>query len=202
MFFCKSRKPNYSNSNVVFDGNSITANYGWPESLKLRPPFDAAGCNFYNVAVGGQSTRDMISRSAVQVDARLQAGKDNILIAWELGNDLYYGQTVKQACDSFRSYCLARKALGWKILVITPCDRKQVNAIGDSEDEYRAKLVEASSWLLLHWHEFANCAIESNRVAALSNANDPGYFPDGIHPTPAALSGLVNLAQVALIRLS
>lgn len=202
MLFCRARKPNYSDSVVVFDGNSITANYGWPESLKTRPPFDVPGCNFFNVAVGGQSTQDMITRSAVQVDARFVPGKDNVLIAWELGNDLYYGVSVKDACRHFRDYCLARKARGWKILVITPCDRQQVNGIGDTEDQYRAKLIEASGWLLNNWHGFANAIVESNRVPALSNAGDSGNFPDGVHPTPAALGGLVDLVQVALIKMS
>jgi hypothetical protein len=156
---------NYSNAIIVCDGNSITAGasigYAWPTQLKIRSPFIDLGCSILNVAVGGQTTAQMVADAVPQVDSLYDKTKDCILIAWEIGNDLYFGATVETACANFQKYCFDRKAAGWRVIAITVCDRIHPSGTpgGDTGSQYKTKILLANTWLRGNWQSFADALI-------------------------------------------
>jgi hypothetical protein len=197
----------WSNSLIVCDGNSITASVQsgatWPAQLKSSAPFSDIGCTVLNIAVGGQTTPQMNVDAAQQIDAIYDGNKNCVLIAWEIGNDLYFGATVEMACANFKKYCSDRRSIGWRVVAITVADRLHLSGTpgGDTGVQYTAKVLAANDWLRNNWRNFADALVDSRKVPALTNASNPSFFPDGIHPTGAALTGLVEQIKPALIDL-
>ena len=118
---------------LIFDGNSLTAGLGstggrtYPaQVLSQLPMYD--GTNF---GVNGQTTTQMASDAASQIDPLVSPA--NILIAWEIRNEIVVGgATAQQAYDRFVSYCQARRAAGWQVIVLTAVPKPRVTSLGIS----------------------------------------------------------------------
>lgn len=123
-----SNKTNYiNNANIYVDGNSISAGQGstsnnsYPEQLeRLYPLFKNYFSSINNYAVGGQTTLDMISDAPTQIDPLFISGKNNILLAWEIRNDMVVNYpTPQEAVNNFKTYCLGRKTANPDLKIIT-----------------------------------------------------------------------------------
>lgn len=193
-----------STANIVCDGNSITANGGWAEEVKTFAPFSGAGCNIANFGVGAQSTQQMAADAAAQIDPLISPTRLNILIAWELGNEIYYGASPVAAYAVFKAYCLARRAAGWKVICVVPPPRRHyaLTSAGDDDAQYKIKHDAGRLLLRQGWATFADAAIDAESVPALSDCNDRIAFPDGVHPTQFALKGFAQSAITALYNLA
>ena len=71
--------------NLAIDGNSLSIAVNGVPAYATYLPFTST-----NVALGGQTTRDMIE-SFGDVQAAFDPAARNILVAWEGTNDLYVG---------------------------------------------------------------------------------------------------------------
>jgi len=139
---------------IVCDGNSLTAGgyggtYTYPQLLSQQSGFETA--DFYNFGVSGQQTSQMSSDAASQIDVLINGSVENILIAWEVGNDIYYNGDATAAYTRFRDYCLARQAAGWRVIVLTCPARTQTTVFGDNPSQYETKLQAANTLLLANW---------------------------------------------------
>lgn len=144
------------NLNIVCDGNSLTQGQGGtPYHTYLQNSLQNAVVQ--NFGVGGQTTTQMISDATAQIDTQIDVKKKNILIAWEIGNEVYYNGDVTTACNNFKAYCDARRTSGWqKIIVINCPPRKQSTQFGDTESQYNTKLQQVNSWLNANYTTFAD----------------------------------------------
>jgi lysophospholipase L1-like esterase len=135
------------NSVFVFDGNSLTMGWylqtSYSDQLLTGSPFNVDMYNHYaNIGVPSQTTMDMISRAAANIDAYHVAGVVNIVVANEIGNDIIVnGASVRDAVTHFWNYCDARRAAGFKVFAVNlqsrmslnETYRQQVNALMASE---------------------------------------------------------------------
>lgn len=179
-----------SDAGIVFDGNSLTAGQGaasgmdYPAQLiALLEALGITGIADYNFGVGGQTTTDMDSDAASQIDTLILPGVQNILFAWEIGNDIYFNGDVSAAQTRFQNYCLARQAAGWTVIVFTLTPRNQSTAFGDDVTTYNTKLNSANTWLRANYTGFASGLVDVAADSRLSDYLDSTYYADGIHHT-------------------
>ncbi len=113
----------FDQANIIVDGNSLSTSAGtgiaWPAKMDAIHPFDANSATITNIAVSGQNTRNMLADAASQVDGAFDESKVNVVIAWEIRNDIVAGQTIQQALDSFEQYCSERREAGFYVVVLT-----------------------------------------------------------------------------------
>lgn len=108
---------------IIFDGDSLTTGYACLNHRNL--PGQAWGIlgsswKFYNVAGAGQTLADMQSNAAAEIDPLYSAGlSKNIVVCWEGLLDVYYGADVATTLTRMETYCAARQAAGWQVVVLT-----------------------------------------------------------------------------------
>lgn len=117
---------NYTH-NIVIDGNSLAVGTSGGNIKACENCIYDSGLtqwDFLNMARDGWTTPNMISQAFSKIDPLYEPalGDKNILIVWEGINDISSGSTDIQAFNNLKSYCQARKLVGWKIIVgtITP----------------------------------------------------------------------------------
>jgi len=176
---------------VVCDGNSLTAGQGstggqtYPAQLAAEIP----DCLVVNVGIGAQNTISMISNSG-DVDAYLTSIKPpRIVIAWELRNDIHaLGATPAEAVDHMEAYCLGRRTLGAKIVVMNTTPSNGVSDTFSDEEQ-----VAVNAELLARWPDFADAHVD---LAGRPNLADPDngtyYDADKIHITNAGYTEVMT----------
>lgn len=111
---------------VVFDGNSHTV--AWWSKMFRQLQYNHSGINdstdYYNVGTSGITTTTMITRASTVTDVLYNnTYSKNILIYWECTNDILAGKTAQQTYNNAVTYCQARQAIGWKVIIIPPMCR-------------------------------------------------------------------------------
>lgn len=160
---------------VIFDGDSRTAYKGWNVC--------AIGANFIsprNVAVSGYSITDCIAAGATSVDAKLRAGKKNICVIWAGVND--YAQNPATIYSRLQTYCLARRAAGFKVIVCTEIDCQDAAHIASG---WPAEYLDLNT-LIRNDHSFADVVADLGANVNLQDATNTTYFlADKLHLQPA-----------------
>jgi hypothetical protein len=177
---------------IVFDGNSLIAG-----SLVTDVPYKViadlgspwAGTN---VGVGGRGGADMIPVASQYVDIHYNARRvKNILVYWEGRNDLTT-LTPAQAYANTQTYCLARQAIGWKVIVLTLS-----LATGDGETR-----TDYDDLLIAGWSGFADAIARIDQDPEIGDAGDPTdpvyYQVGGVHLTPAGYAIVATLIEAAI----
>lgn len=203
-----------SNPLLVVDGNSISAGYGllpgelrYDQLIAQTSPFNAPTIAYYNFAVSGQSTQDMIADGVAQIDSLVvkNPGRPVILVAWELTNDLYWGRNVAQTEANFQTYCNKRKENGIsKIVVLTTIPRDATKNDGTSVSQYNSDLDAVNVWLLANYRLFADAVFDVRTIpefSTLTAMRASGLVPDGIHPNEAGLQKIATGLRTVLLSL-
>jgi hypothetical protein len=193
-----------SSLNIVCDGNSITIaeGYGgvpWPTVLKQLPDFSNPSCTLTNVAVGGQTTSDMIVDAVTQVDVLFDPGKFNVLIAMEMLNDIRNTGDQEAVFQRFYKYLLDRKNRGWYVIGCTTMASTDLNLV--NAENLRTKILYVNDRLRRAMPSCCDCLIDTIAVRTLSDATNSVMFPDRTHPTQAAQLGMVEAIAAVLRRL-
>lgn len=179
---------------VVCHGNSLTAGgFGLPAgtpyptllNTDLGQHITAGQYTVHNKGTGGIDTDTMEAQAAAQVDVLIEQGKTNVLVFWELGNDLYGNGNVTTCYNNAVTYCQNRVAAGWKVIVCTttPRDTGGNTFFGDTPEEYNVKLKQLNALIRLNWQTQGLgerlCDLEID--TRLSYPNTTYYTSDLIH---------------------
>jgi lysophospholipase L1-like esterase len=155
-----------SSLNILAHGNSLTAGVGAGASANAARWTDVAaarlGIVVANYGVGGQSIQGMKSTAPTVIDANLQAGKLNVLVAWEFTNEVSTnGRDPVAAHNQWVSYCNARRAAalaaGKKLYIITvgliPAGAGATSAITDAR---MAAMIAANNLLRANYRAYSD----------------------------------------------
>lgn len=204
-------EPTYAwlnNAVIVFDGNSLTAGQGasagmdYPnQMLDLLDGYGVTGIESHNVGVSAQTTSDMASDAASQVDTLINGGVENILFAWEIGNDIYFNGDVSAAETRWTNYCNARKAAGWTVICINLMPRNQTSSFGDDVTTFNSKLSSANTWLAANYSSFSDALVDVRSDSRLNDYTNTTYFSDGTHLTNAGYGVVAELCLSVLLGL-
>lgn len=171
---------NTATANLVFDGDSITAaeySSPYPAQVWRDLAINGTTANFANFAVAGQKLTDMIADGVTQIDARLQAGKKNILFVFAGTNDLAFESiTPTEAHTRLATYCTARQTAGWTVVVADMIRRLPTDVGYDESDAFNV-LVAAN------YSTYADVHCAWGADPAFSDVTNTLYYVDQIHPT-------------------
>jgi lysophospholipase L1-like esterase len=150
------------------------------------------GWDVYNRAVPGSSFNNisggdfhLILSAASRIDVLYRpSAEQNILVISTGWNDVNGGETALTIKAQFVAYCLARKALGWKV-VVAPLP---IANYPGQPAAYPAIRLEVNAWLAQHWHEFADAYTDFSADPLIGNNADTTntiYWQDQLHMTRA-----------------
>lgn len=172
-------------ANIVGDGNSLMLRVDGSQGiwdiitqLSHTNPFQGTNVTFHNFGVGGQTTAQMTTDAAVQIDTLYNPAVKNILIVWEVTNDIGFNQDVSGAVSRMTTYCNARRAAGWKVVLLTCIPRGGTSVSGQTQPSYDNDLITANTSLIAGEGVFADKVINlrsDSRLSAVSTT----YYRDG-----------------------
>lgn len=168
-------------SNLVFEGDSLTASAtGGGTAYPLHLASKVETTLLTNKATASESLVD-ITAQAADMDLSYKSGFNSILAVWGGTNDLTLvtdpdGPTIYAR---YRDYCLARKAVGWKILAFTLTPRDGLTPSKQTALDYFNTQVRAN------WATFADAIYDVAAKAEFADPLNVTYFSDGLHMTDA-----------------
>jgi lysophospholipase L1-like esterase len=178
------------NTVIIADGNSYVSGNGHiPFTDYLKP-----SAHVLNFGVGGQTTLQMLADQRKQVLPNFHPGKKNILIVIEGGNDIFFHGSVDSAYLHYKAYCLAAKAVGFKVIASTTIPRLQPSEFGDNIACFNEKMKEFNARLVSD-PTFYSAKIRPDTCVAFRSFTSPGYDRDGIHPSDNGQKKLAELIK-------
>lgn len=191
---------------LVTDGNSLMAGAAATANSVEVPNqiLTSLGATWDRVqwGTGGATTTNLIPRALTVIDPLFSAGHaKNLLVFWEISNDIVQnGLTGVQAYNNVVTYCTARKAAGWKVIVMDCLPRQNMTV---TQDGYR---VTANSSLATALNgatgnsivftpaggtTWADALVQVSAIPALSDPTNMTYYADGTHITDAGYALVV-----------
>jgi lysophospholipase L1-like esterase len=190
--------------NVICAGNSLTVGYRLDSPAtqaypaQLQPLINGTT---FNDGVNGITTEQMEPLISSDIKPRYDSLKKNIVIAWEIGNDIFWnGATAKAAYDSFVVYCNAVTASGFKVYAVTLPYRNNyylgypITPGGDDSTSYTAKIKSVNSMLRSKWPTFASGLIDVAANRNLKAYSSTYYIFDHVHLSAAGYTIVASLA--------
>ncbi len=187
---------------VVFEGNSLTAGVAGMAPADTYPAQCARllgpGWRTENAAVGGQSTFEMLRRAPAEIDARYRRpgpGHRDVLVVWEGSNDFAQNSaTVDAAFTRLSDYARARRAAGWRVVIVTVLPRLAGPTFEHDRLALNARLREG-------WRAWADALADvaaDPEIGAAESARDRRYYLDGTHLTAAGNARVAKVVRDAV----
>lgn len=200
----------WKNTSIVADGNSNVINSGAgtdggsPFTVylmdHLAEHLDITTVSMHNIGVGGQTTEDMLSDFESEVASLIEHSKKNLLIMFELGNDVYYDGDVEACYDRALLYCQQAKEAGYKTIIGT-CPIRYYSgntSAGDNLTTYNEKIQTLNQQIKLNSSAFGNVADIAADWRFQDPANTTYYRPDGVHFTEAGRRAIAEIFSNAM----
>lgn len=189
--------------NIVFDGNSLVADSSRLSFATIALASVAKRFTSSNVAIGGQTTDQMLTRQSSVVYPKFSPFADaNVLVVMEGTNQLgVNGYEPVDAYSKMKTYCENARVRGWRVVVGTVLPQ---DAFGGATFEAARQALNAS--IRAGYTTFADALFDSGADAVIGQpgqwSNSAYYLPDKIHLNPAGnaiVAGLVVSALGGLI---
>jgi lysophospholipase L1-like esterase len=185
----------FTNAIILCAGNSLTlggylpANENYPAQLQKNRLFDSA--LVVNKGIDGMTTELMLARMTIDIQPYYKPERRNILVAWEIGNDIYrYGTKDSAAFGLFADYCASLRQKGWQVIAVTLPYRNNdyfTNSLltpgGDDSVQYANKCAVVNNLMRSEWKSFSDGLADLAQEKALSAYNPTFYRPDHLHLT-------------------
>ncbi len=192
---------------LVCDGDSLTlgtqssgADKPYPALLKFI--FGTPKWTVTNLGVSGQSLVTCIANAAANVDSLYNAANTtNICLCWAGTNDLKLnGRTAAQVYADTITYCQARQAAGWKVVVLTTLPRQ-------NDATFETTRTTLNTSIRTNWATFADALADVGGDAQLgpnaaASTNLAYYHADTIHCIDSGYEHVAQIVKVALLTLS
>lgn len=181
--------------NVVIDGNSHAIGYLGTNSSAIHDGFSATtyapkSQDSINMATAGIATPALITRAASRIDTLYNTSinvNKRIVIVWEGTNDLALtsNRTDVQAYNNLKTYCQARKAAGWKVIIGTILPRTPTGASNTNYETYRLSVNTMIRNAFLANEGWADAIADVGGDATIgatgAYSNTTYFATDGIH---------------------
>jgi len=188
---------------IVFDGDSLTSGTGatitYPDRLMSKLQGYATRLNF---GVGGATWSDLSSDAATQVDALYNSSTHarNVCVVWCGTNSLGAGLTAAQVITAMESYCNARRAAGWSVVVLTLLPRGDASKPANFEEN--RQIINAH--MRANYASFATALADvagDTRIGDAGCENDTNYFSaDKLHLVDGGYEIVAQIAKFAVDR--
>jgi hypothetical protein len=174
---------------VVWDGGSIVGGYGaapgmeYPtQSIRLVPHPVSNVVSWSPVA----KLADMLDQAPVEVDARYRVDADaNVCVVMAGAADIVAGREPTMIHDDLRLYCLARRAAGFRVVMVTLLPRSE-------PAHFEAGRQVVNELVRQNWSLYADGLAdiaEDGRIGDAFDDLDLAYYaPGALHPNDAGYS--------------
>lgn len=173
---------------VVIVGNSLSATSSWPELLATDLGWGAT-VTFDNDAISGQKMQEIIEDAAA-TDALLGGGL-NVLVVWEITNDMYYGGQHPHCFHRLLRYCADRQIAGWTVVVLTTTPRSDAG----TPPAHEAWRLDVNTLIRNWWNTFATAMVDVAADTRLDDETDATYYLDLVHMTTAGKQVVADLVS-------
>lgn len=183
---------------LTFGFQASTPNNDYPSQLLALYTKGEIGL-FANVGTNSDTIANIIGEAATQVDPKLRTDRVNVLAIWAGTNDFALnGVAEATVFANLKSYCQARRALGWKVIVLTMLPRPNTGADPTIEVHRTAYNSDIRS----NWTGFADAladvGADSNIGAASANTNLTYYNSDQIHLNDTGYGVVASIVKAQL----
>lgn len=176
---------------ILFDGDSRTNAKSYP--------FEAFGASaktymgFKHLGTTGAGLSTLTTNAPANVDPWIH-GSNNICVIWAGVNDS--ANTAQQIHDAIKTYCLARRAAGWRVLVCTEIDAQDAGRLANG---WTVKYQALNTLLKADYADFADAIADLGANANLQDATNTTYFnADKLHLTTAGYTVVAGIVGAAL----
>jgi lysophospholipase L1-like esterase len=182
---------------VLFLGDSITAGNHVPAGqdipTKVAASYSAIAAHYQNLGIGSTYANEDGSHTdggqGVTADGLFDGTKQvNIAVIFFGANDVADAATRLNFTTAFKTYCLARRSAGFKILIVSTLPNTAITSNGFESTRLSANTTNLSDGTF--WDYFANVAADPIMGLQATNSNAT-YYSDGVHPTPTGNDLLV-----------
>ncbi|XAI97401.1 hypothetical protein [Leptolyngbya phage Lbo-JY46] len=177
---------------VVCDGNSLTAGVGATLATSYPSQLNLPDWEIVNIGIGSQRTISMTAKAPIEVDLNFYNSKHEkgIVVAWEIINDLLF-VSAAQAYANFVTYCQARKAAGWKVIVCTLIAHPTISP---------ASLTFCNDQIRANYLTFADGIVDLAADPRFQNVNDLTYYDPGrIHLNATGYGVVASLVRPVIL---
>jgi lysophospholipase L1-like esterase len=179
---------------VIYDGNSLSdSGYQAAATALLSGSWTSM-----IAAVGAQSTVQMLTRAAQFVDAYYNPLRvKNVVVAWEVTNDLYGGASADDAYNRIVQYCQERRAAGPQVVVVPALPRSNPGTPIDFE----TKRQDVNTRLRNNWPSFADAFADvaaDPRIGDAGDETDTEYYVDRVHLTTTGKTAVAEIVAAAI----
>jgi lysophospholipase L1-like esterase len=195
---------------LVAHGDSLTFGEGLTTTEMIQKNYpaqtrDAIAANWelYSRGTSGATILDLTNEAATVIDTLYRSNAaENILLFQGGFNDAFSGATAAQIQDRIKTYCLARKVIGWRIIV----HPIPLSNFAGQPANYAATRTTVNNWLAANWSTFADAYADFTGdpyIGDSGNTADVTYFQnDQVHLTIAGYTRWSIFSSMALDSLS
>lgn len=187
-----------SSYQAVFEGDSLTLG----KSPAQQTPYPSQvstllSMDWWNLGVDGKTMNEPtigVFVNATAFDSHYNSGYSrNVAVLWIGFNDIFTGgRTGAQVFADIVTWCTARKAAGWKTVVLTI--HPVAYAGWDTEEAERLAL----NALINGGDSSIDQVADVSALAHLQNPADATYFQDGVHLTTAGYADVAALVATKI----
>jgi lysophospholipase L1-like esterase len=191
---------------VVCEGDSITAGQGvttpYPSQMATSL---GADWTVQNNGVSSDTIENMLANAPTDIDPKYNANryKRNICVIFAGTNDLFFGETVDDTYGWLTSFCTGRRAVGFKVVVVTTLPRFSSTVPQATWDARRA---DYNTRIRTNWASFADAIADvaaDSRIGDDGDNNDTTYYQvDAVHPNDTGAGVIASIVETALLGLA
>jgi lysophospholipase L1-like esterase len=187
---------------VLFDGNSLTRDYGISDNstypAQTMALLGLAPSSYVNLGVPAFTTPGMSARALI--DSRFAIDHQFLIdVAWEGRNDIVLnGASAATAYVNLVAYCQARRAAGLRVVIVT-----LLPSTSGVPGTYEADRQTVNGLLRANWPSFADALADPGGDATIGQPLSPNnltYYVDGIHMTVAGYGIVASYVAPAIQR--
>lgn len=185
---------------IVFDGNSLTVGYvAFPAMTDVALPQVSGGFwRAYNLGISGQTIEQMATNAATKVDPLYNtSASKNILSCWEGTNALQALQNPTTVYNDIVGYCQARRAAGWRVVIVTILPRTAAGTYAGFEADRQT----VNAAIRANYATFADAIADVGAdatIGAPGASNNVTYYSDKTHLTTAGYAIAATLIKNAI----
>ena len=183
---------------VIFDGNSMTAAASSTYPAATITALGTLVHSTYNYGVSGQTTAQMVTDGVAQIDSRYITGvSKNVVVAWEITNDLKLGADRATAYANMVAYCQARKNAGFSVVLLTILPRTQVGL----PETFEADRIAINDLIKANYASYASAVADvaaDSRIGDYGDSDDTTYYSDGVHMTEAGYAIVAGIVATTI----
>lgn len=157
-------------------GNGLFAGNAWPDQMIPMLNATAFGnYDTYDMAVGGQTLANMNSDASTEIDPLFNSDRaDNICVVWAGTNDMGIGGGSQSGATTYSrlvTYCQARQAAGWTVLVMVCLKRNDLSNFPNQAalDAFEVQRGIYNTNIRANWATFADVLIDLETLDYFNN---------------------------------